>query len=919
MMEGFTFQADKALLDTVFDGVIVIDLKHLRISLANKAAADILGFDDPEELAGVDPLNHVSPEDRERAITTLAGLASGSCLQSGAEIKVLDKKGKDVWILARGVRLASNGNSVLLASFRDITAQKLAEIALREAEERQIQLLNSSSELILVSQEWRIVFANHSLQEAMGLSAEALARMSILDLTHPDDRKAVKRRYQQMLDGKYRPSDRAFKGIGKDGKTSWGMMRHVPFTWQGKPALMTIVQDITRQKLAEEALQESERRYRLITENITDVVWALDMNLNTTYVSPSVVHQKGYTVEEAMKLPLEEQMTPETLARIKSAIAEELVLEETGKADPHRSRTAEGETYRKDGSKLWVEITASFLRDQDGKPIGIMGITRDITERKKAQEALLRIGKAMESSSDAIGMSDAEGRHFYHNKAFSDLFEYTVEELEAAGGGPAAYVDQDVARKVFNTTMSGGSWNGEVEMVSKSGRRLPVLLRADAIKDDSGRVVGLVGVHSDITELKRAQEALTASELNYRNLFGHTLMGLEVVDAETMKVVLANDSMAKMFGFDSPEDMVGTEPLAYVLPEDLDSVIAELSRFLDDPPMRAEISARCMTKDNRIIWVNAMANRFEYVFRPSILLAMVDVTAAKEADLKTAESEEKNRLLVDNAAEAIIVVQDGALKFVNPKATEISGYSTEELLSRSFLELVYPEDRQMIADNYAKRLAGEEAPNNYWFRIVDKAGGMKWLQINTVQLSWEGRPAVLSMLNDVTERRQAEEAFRESESRYRLLVENVSDVIWSVNMRSKRVLFSPSVTRLIGYTLQEAQGMKMKEVVSPTSYPKAMMAFSELLGKQGNGSDGRSSSTQIEIELMRKDSSFVWVDISVTLLRDAKGKPAELFGVIRDVTQRRKVEEDLRTSEEYFRALIENAWDAIAIVNAEGT
>jgi PAS domain S-box-containing protein/putative nucleotidyltransferase with HDIG domain len=113
--------------------------------------------------------------------------------------------------------------------------------------------------------------------------------------------------------------------------------------------------------------------------------------------------------------------------------------------------------------------------------------------------------------------------------------------------------------------------------------------------------------------------------------------------------------------------------------------------------------------------------------------------------------------------------------------------------------------------------------------------------------------------------------------------------------------------------------MKMKEVVSPTSFAKAMMSFSNLVGKKGNGSNGRSSSTQIEIELMRKDGSFVWVDISVTMLRDEKGQPAEIFGVIRDVTQRRKVEEDLRTSEEYFRALIENAWDAIAIVSAEGT
>ncbi len=212
MMEGFAFQADKALLDTVFDGVVVIELKHLRISLANKAAAGILGFDDPEELVGGDPLKHVSPEDRERMATALAGLVSGSCLQAGAEIRVLDKRGKDVWIMARGVKLASNGDSVLLASFRDVTAQKLGDIALREAEERQIRLLNSSNELILISQDWKVVFANRSLQEAMGLPEGALIGMSILDLTHPDDRKAVAWHYQKMLDGKYSPLRQSLQG-----------------------------------------------------------------------------------------------------------------------------------------------------------------------------------------------------------------------------------------------------------------------------------------------------------------------------------------------------------------------------------------------------------------------------------------------------------------------------------------------------------------------------------------------------------------------------------------------------------------------------------------------------------------------------------------------------------------------------------
>ncbi len=111
----------------------------------------------------------------------------------------------------------------------------------------------------------------------------------------------------------------------------------------------------------------------------------------------------------------------------------------------------------------------------------------------------------------------------------------------------------------------------------------------------------------------------------------------------------------------------------------------------------------------------------------------------------------------------------------------------------------------------------------------------------------------------------------------------------------------------------------MKAVVSPSSYPKAMMAFSQMMAKDGNRPDSRSASAQLELELMKKDGSFVWVDISVTVLRDKDGRPAEVFGVIRDVTQRKRAEEALRASEEYFRALIENAWDAIAIVNASGT
>jgi len=154
----------------------------------------------------------------------------------------------------------------------------------------------------------------------------------------------------------------------------------------------------------------------------------------------------------------------------------------------------------RDELELRVEQRTTELRKTNEQ------LKQEIVERKQAEDELLRIMKAVESASDAIGMSDPQGHHFYQNRAFTDLFEYTVEELEAAGGGPAAYVDPAVARDVFHTIMTGKSWVGETEMVSKSGRTFPVFLRADGVKDDIGDVIGLIGVHTDMTERQRAHQ-----------------------------------------------------------------------------------------------------------------------------------------------------------------------------------------------------------------------------------------------------------------------------------------------------------------------------------------------------------------------------------------------------------------------------
>jgi len=147
--------------------------------------------------------------------------------------------------------------------------------------------------------------------------------------------------------------------------------------------------EITENKRAAEALRESEEKYRLLADNVTDNIWVIDLStLRVTYTSPSVKNILGYTDNEVMNRPIQDFLTSQSFKSMMDVLKEEMARERSRKTDPSRSRTLEVEQYRKDGSTVWTEVTASFLRDANDKAIAVIGVTRDITARKQAQDKL---------------------------------------------------------------------------------------------------------------------------------------------------------------------------------------------------------------------------------------------------------------------------------------------------------------------------------------------------------------------------------------------------------------------------------------------------------------------------------------------------------------------------------------------------
>jgi len=268
------------------------------------------------------------------------------------------------------------------------------------------------------------------------------------------------------------------------------------------PQVLGVMTDITESRQAEAALRESEEKYRLIAENMSDVISMLDMNLRFTYISPSIKRLSGFTVEESMRLSIEELMMPEAYKKVMKAFEEEILLEASGTADPSRTRIIEFEQYCQDNSMVWVEAACSFIRDKNQVPTGLLIISRNIAERKRAEAERERLMAAIEQAGEVIVITDVNGKIQYVNPAFEGVSGYKREE--AIGLNPrilkSGRQDALFYRQLWDTISSGKTWSGRMVNRKKDGSLYTEEATISPVFDAEGRITNYVAVKRDITE-----------------------------------------------------------------------------------------------------------------------------------------------------------------------------------------------------------------------------------------------------------------------------------------------------------------------------------------------------------------------------------------------------------------------------------
>lgn len=713
--------------ETITDVIYSID-PEFRIISVSPSVERILGYK-PEELVGrrFQDSNVLAPEYLEKAVSDTLRVLAGEGIPS-TEYEFIAKDGTRKFGEISGAPvIAPDGKITGLVSIaRDITERKRAEEALEESEENFRALAENSLDAITVFTEEGVpVYANKRAAEITGYSIAERTSKTFLEFVHHTEAKKLMARYRRRLEGKPVPSRYETVIVRKDGRSVPIELAATRTVWRGKPAVLVVYRDIAERKLTEDALRNSEEKLRLMFESVDDGIAVTDLEGTITEVNSRGLELYGAsTKSEVLGKSAFELIAPPD--RESALAAMQRTLEQGA------SGAIEYTLTRADGSEYLGELDASLLRDGYGNPAGFIAIVRDITERKKAEDALRkseeRYRNLIESALDSIHTLSLDGTITSLNRAFETITGWASSEWIGKQFTPLIH-PEDLRRtaEAFQRGLEGGEFETiEARILSKSGEYLTMEFRGAALFND-GELVGFLGVGRDITERKKAEEALRVSEHNYRVLFESTIYGTAVIDAETMKVVLANQTAAKMYGFDSMEDVVEANLVDYIHPDDRDRALTIIAEDLFEKDLRRVEEFRTLTKDGGVRWIAGVGTRVEYQGRLAGLISFRDITEQKRTDERLRELYEQER----ESRQRVEAEMKRRVEFTRALAHELKTPLTSVLASSDLLASeLHDEPLLSLARNISQ---GASSLNSRIDELLDLARG----EVGMLQLKLE--------------------------------------------------------------------------------------------------------------------------------------------------------------------------------------
>jgi len=697
----------------------------------------------------------------------------------------------------------------------------------------------------------------------------------------------------------------------------------------GKPiCVLGESRNITKRKQTEQSLKESEEKYRLLADNLTDVIFTIDMNFNYTYASPSVYNLVGYTADELTKMTVQDLVDSETLQWFAEMFAEEMDIEKKPDRDLKRSRVLEYQHVRKDGSKVWVENKLTFLRNHNKTAVGLVGVVRDITERKQAEKRLLFEGQRFRAladhSLDIIILMNTQGVVTYINPSVEKILGYKVDERIGRSGLENVHPDDVESAlerfKILSTDTNSPVLQTEMRLRHKNGSwRIFETVGSNLVENNV--VETIIIRQRDITARKEAEEKLRREEQLFRSVAEQSTDIIVIADPEG-KITYQNPAIEKALGFKVGE-RYGHSGFDLVHPDDFKKVMHAYKTLFSDvkaPVQKGEVRFRHKNGSWRTFEIEGSNLVHDNVIEAAII-NMHDITIRKKTEETLRQSEEKYRTILENMQEGYFEIDlAGNFTFVNDSTCRDLGYSKEELIGMNNRQYTDEENARKLFQVLNKVYKTGEPLKDFHWEVIKKDGKKRYTEGSiSLKRDSSGKPiGFTGVAHDITERKLAEQAIRQSEEKYRLLADHMKDQVWIMDLSLKVSYVSPSVEKLLGFTFAELQVLPLEKLLTQESFSNAMDFFSREMPVALASSSDYVLNRSLELEFCCKDGKTVWGETMFSFIRDENGNPVSILGEGRNITERKQMEDALKKSEENFRRSLDDSPLGVRISTIEG-
>jgi|GEM_PF-1373062 len=782
----------------------------------------------------------------------------------------------------------------------------VAELAQRRLETRLGLVMRYANDVILIlDEQLRVIEVSDRAVGLYGVPREELLRRTIRDFRTPDSLLLL----EHDLAKAKATGGAVFETVHR-GPGGRPIQVECSVNWvelEGRHHLLAVIRDITERVRLTEDLKRSEERYRLITENSFDMIWLADLATGKfTYVSPASRRVRGVAPEELVGRPITAYLTDEAKLRMATDFPARLAAFNAGNQQA-RHATDELELTAQDGTARQIEVSTTIMPDAAGLATTLLGVTRDISERKRSEAALReseeRYRLIAENTSDTIWLYDlATGKFTYVSPAAERLFGYSPETLHGLDlvqllSPASATVAVRTLRERIEALAAGDDRarhsTSHYEFVRRDGATIVCeVVTSILCESRRGRAVTLLGVTRDISERVETERQLLESEARYRQLFEQNPAPMFIYARGTLRLLAVNEAFILHYGY--AREAALALRLTDLYPPEEKRQIEELARTLHGHAYAGEWH-HILANGTRITIV-VYSHDIEFAGAAARIAVVTDISERKRAESALRESEARFRAIAEASSDVIWLYDFDTDRYiyVSPAVEAFLGLTPEEVCACRLFDFLTPESqvtvrRQVEAQVSAFSLGDPHARTRIYEADFRRKDGETVHAEVAASLMADGTGRAISMAGmtrDITQRKRMEAALRESEHTLSAVFDNASLGIAYMGHDGRIRRANSGLCQMLGYTEDELRAIDNRTLCPAEDFERQQGLIVEV----GNG---RRPGFEIETRYQRRDGTLFWAQLGVSAVRSDAGDMDGLVVVVDDITERRNAREAL--------------------------